>query len=159
MVAFCSNVMPDAPSKKCFTHFASVDLWPTSRERSGARSNIIYTYVDENGKPLHRTIRTPEKRFWQEHSRAARGSGVRTSSGALSRRRTHCETNETVCICEGEKDVDRLRSLGYLATCNPMGAGKWLQCYADSWPTATSSCSMTTMKLRRSASVKRMRPI
>ncbi|MGI8961476.1 MAG: DUF3987 domain-containing protein [Bryobacteraceae bacterium] len=39
-----------------------------------------------------------------------------------------------MCIAEGEKDVDRLRSFGYLATCNPMGAGKWRQCYAGTLP-------------------------
>ena len=32
---------------------------------------------------------------------------------------------ETVFICEGEKDVHSLEGLGVLATCNPMGAGKW----------------------------------
>lgn len=31
----------------------------------------------------------------------------------------------TVFVVEGEKDVDRLRSLGVPATCNAMGAGKW----------------------------------
>ena len=30
-----------------------------------------------------------------------------------------------VVVAEGEKDVDRLRSLGFVATCNPGGAGKW----------------------------------
>jgi hypothetical protein len=30
-----------------------------------------------------------------------------------------------VYVLEGEKDVDRLWSLGLVATCNPMGAGKW----------------------------------
>ncbi|HQH74277.1 MAG TPA: DNA primase, partial [bacterium] len=30
-----------------------------------------------------------------------------------------------VYIVEGEKDADRLRSLGLMATCNPNGAGQW----------------------------------
>jgi 5S rRNA maturation endonuclease (ribonuclease M5) len=30
-----------------------------------------------------------------------------------------------VLIAEGEKDVDNLQRLGFVATCNPMGAGKW----------------------------------
>jgi len=33
--------------------------------------------------------------------------------------------------CEGEKDVDRLRALGMVATCNPMGAGKWKSSYNE----------------------------
>jgi hypothetical protein len=39
--------------------------------------------------------------------------------------------NETVFITEGEKDVERLRSLGLAATCNPMGAGKWRDEYNE----------------------------
>lgn len=35
------------------------------------------------------------------------------------------DTNQPVWIVEGEKDVDRLRSLGLVATTNPMGAGQW----------------------------------
>ncbi|HEY1954275.1 MAG TPA: AAA family ATPase [Polyangiaceae bacterium] len=31
----------------------------------------------------------------------------------------------TVFVCEGEKDADAVAALGLVATCNPMGAGKW----------------------------------
>jgi Toprim domain len=39
--------------------------------------------------------------------------------------------SETVFICEGEKDADALTELGLLATCNPMGVGKWRDDYAQ----------------------------
>ena len=39
------------------------------------------------------------------------------------------EPSEWVWIVEGEKDVDRLRDSGLIATCNPMGAGKWRKHY------------------------------
>lgn len=32
---------------------------------------------------------------------------------------------ETVYVVEGEKDADSLNAIGKVATCNPMGAGKW----------------------------------
>jgi 5S rRNA maturation endonuclease (ribonuclease M5) len=32
---------------------------------------------------------------------------------------------ETIIIVEGERDADTLLALGYVATCNPFGAGKW----------------------------------
>lgn len=38
----------------------------------------------------------------------------------------------TVYLTEGEKDADRLRDLGLVATCNPGGAGKWK--YVDDEP-------------------------
>ncbi|MEO8100058.1 MAG: toprim domain-containing protein, partial [Acidobacteriota bacterium] len=37
----------------------------------------------------------------------------------------------TVLIAEGEKDVLSLVGLGFVATCNPMGAGKWRAEYSD----------------------------
>jgi len=36
-----------------------------------------------------------------------------------------------IFIPEGEKDVDRLRSEGFKAICNPMGAGKWRDSYSQ----------------------------
>ena len=39
--------------------------------------------------------------------------------------------DESVWILEGEKDVDRAAKLGLVATCNPMGAGKWLPEFSD----------------------------
>jgi hypothetical protein len=42
------------------------------------------------------------------------------------------DPNRPVMILEGEKDVDNVRSLGRVATCNPMGASKWKDCYAES---------------------------
>ncbi len=33
--------------------------------------------------------------------------------------------DESVFIAEGEKDVDSLLDIGVIATCNPLGAGKW----------------------------------
>ena len=36
-----------------------------------------------------------------------------------------------VYVVEGEKDVETLENLGQLATCNPMGAGKWLPQYSE----------------------------
>jgi 5S rRNA maturation endonuclease (ribonuclease M5) len=38
---------------------------------------------------------------------------------------------QTVCIVEGEKDVDNLAKLGFTATCNVAGAGKWRAEYSE----------------------------
>ena len=43
---------------------------------------------------------------------------------------------DPILIPEGEKHVDRLTELGFVATCNPMGAGKWRACYSDYFRTA-----------------------
>ena len=49
----------------------------------------------------------------------------------LSEVRAAVESARTVHIVEGEKDVEALRGLGYVATTNPMGAGKWRDSYSD----------------------------
>jgi putative DNA primase/helicase len=36
----------------------------------------------------------------------------------------------TIYVPEGERDVETLRSLGLIATCNPMGVGKWRATYS-----------------------------
>src|SRR5262249_3313670 len=41
------------------------------------------------------------------------------------------DPSDVVWVCEGEKDADRLAALGLAATCNPMGAGKWRDHYAQ----------------------------
>jgi DNA primase len=38
---------------------------------------------------------------------------------------------ETVYVAEGEKDVHAIEAAGGVATCNPMGAGKWRPEYGD----------------------------
>ncbi|MCI0802943.1 MAG: DUF3987 domain-containing protein [Chloroflexi bacterium] len=41
--------------------------------------------------------------------------------------------DEMVWEVEGEKDADELRSRGLIATCNPMGAGKWREHYNETF--------------------------
>ena len=40
------------------------------------------------------------------------------------------EAGKPVYVVEGEKDVETLRRLGFTATCNPGGAGKWREGYS-----------------------------
>ncbi len=41
------------------------------------------------------------------------------------------QKEQTIFICEGEKDADNLASLGFTATTCPMGAGKWRSTYTE----------------------------
>jgi putative DNA primase/helicase len=43
------------------------------------------------------------------------------------------DPHHTCCLVEGEKDADRLASMGQVATTNPMGAGKWHDRYAEAF--------------------------
>jgi putative DNA primase/helicase len=101
---------------------------------SSLRTQVAtYDYKDEAGPLLFQTVRYEPKDFKQRRPDGRGGwiwdlKGVRLVPYHLPEllRRP----DETLYICEGEKDVHALEALGLLATCNPMGAGKWRDEYA-----------------------------
>ncbi|MGA2714167.1 MAG: AAA family ATPase [Bryobacteraceae bacterium] len=94
-----------------------------------------YDYTDEAGRLLYQAVRYEPKDFKQRRPNSKGGwiwdiKGVRLVLYRLSellRRHT-----ETVFVCEGEKDVHCVEAWGLLASCNPMGAGKWRAEYSES---------------------------
>ncbi|MBI5184882.1 MAG: AAA family ATPase [Nitrospinae bacterium] len=86
-----------------------------------------------SGKLLYQVVRYNPKSFSQRRPDGKGGwiwnlEGITPTLYHLS----EVLKAETVYICEGEKDVDNLRSLGLTATCNSGGAGKWRKEYAES---------------------------
>ena len=92
-----------------------------------------YDYVDERGTVLFQVVRTALKKFWQRRPRPDGEGWVNDVKGA--RRILHhldrIQGQTEVAIVEGEKDADRLWTLGIPATTNPMGAGKWRAEYTE----------------------------
>lgn len=109
------------------------------------RGKIVatYDYRDEAGKLLFQVVRyatkspTDPKVFSQRRpSPDGKGGWVDNVNG-VRRVLYHlpellANDQAQVFIVEGEKDADRLASLGLIATTNSGGAGKWLDGYADS---------------------------
>ncbi len=102
-----------------------------SYSASDERRRIVatYDYRDEAGALLYQAIRYQPKGFTQ---RQPDGSGgwlwnLKDVRLVLYRLPELLAANPgaTVFIPEGEKDVENLRTLGFVATCNAMGAGKW----------------------------------
>jgi 5S rRNA maturation endonuclease (ribonuclease M5) len=98
----------------------------------------VYDYRDESGKLLFQVLRTAGKQFPQRVPDAARKSGWHWSLGSTRRVLYRLPkiieamaSGEPVYICEGEKDVHAIESAGATATCNPGGAGKWREEYAE----------------------------
>lgn len=101
--------------------------------RAGSRVVATYDYTDEAGALLYQSVRLDPKGFYQRH-RGADGAWVNNLKGCrlVPYRLPDIVTSTgTVYIVEGEKDVDALRAWGLTATCNPMGAGKWLPGFND----------------------------
>lgn len=95
---------------------------------SEARKTIktAYDYTDEAGNLLFQTVRYEPKDFRQRRPDGKGGwiwklENIRLVPFNLP----EVIKAKSVCIAEGEKDVESLKALGLTASCNPMGAGKW----------------------------------
>lgn len=105
------------------------DLSPASL-RTGTLGKIVatYDYVDENGKLLYQAVRYSPKDFRQ---RRPDGKGGWIWKGGINKVPyrlpdiLNAPKDTPIFIVEGEKDADRLASLGLVATTNVGGAGKW----------------------------------
>ena len=100
-----------------------------------------YDYCDEDGNVLFQVVRREDKSFPQRKPDGNGGwtwgtEGVRRVLYNLPTVLDVCSNGGTVYILEGEKDADAINATDpdrtdYCATCNPMGAGKWTDDYAD----------------------------
>lgn len=110
---------------------------PPKRARPLRNHDVAYVYTDEDRIPLHRTVRSPGRVFYQERWDAELDAWVvglgdvrRVLYGLPELRAADPRT--LVFVCEGEKDVETLRALGFLATTNAMGANApWLPSYTE----------------------------
>jgi 5S rRNA maturation endonuclease (ribonuclease M5) len=119
----------------CGVEHAPAEPSPKRKSKRGVIDKV-YQYVDENGVPRHETVRFRDPKSFSQRQPEKNGKhvwklkGVKTILHRLPEL-IAADPSEPVFIVEGEKDVDRLRSLGKVATCNPMGAGKWRDWYSD----------------------------
>ncbi len=91
-----------------------------------------YRYTDEAGAHLFDVVRFEPKDFRQRSASGAWSmKGVRRVPYRLPQVRAGVEAGRHVLIVEGERDVDELVGLGFVATTNPGGAGKWRAEYSE----------------------------
>lgn len=101
------------------------------RTNTAQRGSVVaeYPYRDESGRLLYVVERLEPKRFLQYRPDGAGGRIYHLGDVPRVPYRLpellSAHPAEPVLIPEGEKDVDTLRSLGFVATCNAGGAGKW----------------------------------
>jgi len=118
-------------------------LRPTMCGHAPASGNIpedwkltaTYPYTNEVGVLLFEKLRYEHPARWTDpEHRADKTFRIRCADGrpGLGKTRrvlyhlTQVVQAEMVLVCEGEKDCDTAKNLGYVATCNAFGAGqKW----------------------------------
>jgi putative DNA primase/helicase len=135
---YAGNARPDR-SGTTWSHKAEGSC-PCGKEHAPARGlpsrsnrgtiDCVYDYRDRAGKVVYQTVRFKNPKDFRQRRPVGRGRYAWNLSGvdvvlynlpALF----VADPAEIVWIVEGEKDADRLGSLGLLATTSPMGAGKW----------------------------------
>ncbi len=119
-------------------HLEATDLFPP-REVEAGKPDIVatYPYADEDGALLFEAVRLHPKSFRQRRP-DGNGSWI-WKLGADDAKKLPAvrrvlyrlpeiasdKTGRTVFVVEGEKDVDAVRALGFLATCCAGGAKAW----------------------------------
>jgi hypothetical protein len=107
------------------------DLYDKPAQASQQRHiDSVYPYTDEAGKTLFEAVRYKPKEFRQRRvldngERVHKLGDVRRVLYRLPEVIAAVANGETVYVVEGEKDVAALEQKGVVATCSPMGAGKW----------------------------------
>lgn len=113
------------------------ELFPTKSYKPNTKSRIVaeYDYRDETGSLRFQVVRSEPKTFFQ---RRPNGNGWIYDLKGVRRviyglpELLKADKSFSVFIVEGEKDVESLRSIGAVATCNSGGAGKWKDQFSES---------------------------
>lgn len=120
------------------------------QELSGSNGNgksgrivATYPYTDEVGNLLYEVCRLDPKSFRQRNADGAWSvKGVRRVPFRLPQVKAAIESGDTILIVEGEKDCLSADRLGFTATCNAAGAGKWTSDHADCLKGANLACAI-----------------
>lgn len=102
---------------------------PGKRPTDKQTEEAVYSYCNAQGELIYQAIRyINPKTFRQRRPKEGGGwhlnlDGVKPLPYRLPE--LLAETEKPVFIVEGEKDVENLRRLGFVATSNSGGAGKW----------------------------------
>jgi len=106
-------------------------------DNGNGQPEAVYEYTDELDELLYEVLRFPGKKFKQRRCDPETREliwgldGTRRVLYRLPEILINAGLGHTVYVCEGEKDVDALRGVGKIATCNSGGAGSWKLEYAD----------------------------
>ncbi len=91
----------------------------------------VYSYKDQKGLLVCQQVRFEQKNF--RFRRPGDGGAWIWNLNGVSKvlyRLPEVIKADEVFVVEGEKDVETLRKWGFVATCNPGGAGKWTEEYS-----------------------------
>ena len=104
-------------------------LW-SQRDRQSRTIVATYDYTDEAGQLLYQVVRTEPKGFYQRRPDRCGGWNYEKGKRQVLYRLREVLEASIIFVVEGEKDVETLRSYGFVATTNAGGAkASWLPEY------------------------------
>ena len=115
------------------------NLWPTAEAKADRNVQVAeYDYLSVAGNLVFQVVKFDNPKSFKQRQPDGKGGYLWhlkdvTRIPYQAPELTNADLNAVVFITEGEKDVDRLRDLGLVATCNPGGAGKWLKPYSENY--------------------------
>lgn len=116
---------------------AGITALVTRSNSDGPKIAATYEYTDESGEHLYEVVRYAHPKDFRQRVRQGKGwtwklGNTRRVLYRLPEVVAKVKKKGIVMICEGEKDADALSALGFVATCNAGGAGKWRSGYSES---------------------------
>lgn len=118
------------------------DMFPPKENKKAHKKEITatYDYLDADGVLVYQVCRLEweeggkKKKSFQQRRPDGKGGWTWNTKGITKipyrlPELLAAPKDEPVLIVEGEKQVDYLRGLGLISTCNPGGAGKWLKSF------------------------------
>jgi 5S rRNA maturation endonuclease (ribonuclease M5) len=130
----------DATTKGHRMDLSDVDWVPIEPYEAAPSQSDEYDYVHKDGELWFQVVRredpTTGKTFTQRRPDGKGGWSYNVPAQyrllyRLPRVVKAIKEGQTIYICEGEKDVHALESVGAIATCNSGGSGKWMDHYTD----------------------------
>lgn len=110
---------------------------PLQKPAAPKRIVATYDYFDEDGDLVFQVCRYEPKDFRQRRPDPTGREEWSWSVKGVRQVPYHLidilnlEGRGTVYVVEGEKDADRLKAAGFVATCNAGGAGKWPETFRE----------------------------
>lgn len=115
------------------TNGVSSNNYPTNKNGQVRKQTAVYDYTDVDGTVQYQTVRYEPKDFRQRRPDGQGGWIWNLQDVRLVLYRLpEVIAAPLVYLVEGERDVETLRENDLVATCNPMGAGKWRDEYNES---------------------------
>jgi hypothetical protein len=129
---------PEAVAAKMGLSLADLFNGKPSSNTASLRIVATYDYTDERGNLLFQVCRLDPKDFRQRRPDPTSKHGWTWSTKEVRRVLFRLisviaavRDARPVYVCEGEKDVLAMQQAGFVATCNPGGAGKWRKEYGE----------------------------